>query len=174
MFFLFFLFFFFNDTATTEIYTLSLHDALPICGVSSSRSCPYRHDIAQPPVRCPEVPGVLTTSVSMTAPSGRRASEPLAPLRVAKNAAAVQVGTRSKKGTSSAMKLGRKAQCHPTNSDIVTATPTSRTSLTIEVAPPAKTGKTTICRKSAAIATPRAARIRAGVKDRGAASTIRG
>src|ERR1044071_10056575 len=26
-------FFFFNDTATTEIYTLSLHDALPICNV---------------------------------------------------------------------------------------------------------------------------------------------
>src|SRR2546426_1742038 len=26
----FFVFFFFNDTATTEIYTLSLHDALPI------------------------------------------------------------------------------------------------------------------------------------------------
>src|SRR2546426_4309992 len=26
----FYLFFFFNDTATTEIYTLSLHDALPI------------------------------------------------------------------------------------------------------------------------------------------------
>src|SRR5438876_4511265 len=30
IFFPFFLFFFFNDTATTEIYTLSLHDALPI------------------------------------------------------------------------------------------------------------------------------------------------
>ena len=30
-----FRFFFFNDTATTEIYTLSLHDALPICGVTS-------------------------------------------------------------------------------------------------------------------------------------------
>src|SRR5689334_25306550 len=30
-FILVFLFFFFNDTATTEIYTLSLHDALPIC-----------------------------------------------------------------------------------------------------------------------------------------------
>src|SRR2546422_11766031 len=29
--FLYFFFFFFNDTATTEIYTLSLHDALPIC-----------------------------------------------------------------------------------------------------------------------------------------------
>src|SRR5258708_28061494 len=26
--------FFFNDTATTEIYTLSLHDALPICLIS--------------------------------------------------------------------------------------------------------------------------------------------
>src|SRR2546429_3269890 len=31
-------FFFFNDTATTEIYTLSLHDALPISCVSSSAS----------------------------------------------------------------------------------------------------------------------------------------
>src|SRR5437667_10637439 len=27
----FYCYFFFNDTATTEIYTLSLHDALPIC-----------------------------------------------------------------------------------------------------------------------------------------------
>src|ERR1035437_10497535 len=32
-----FLFFFFNDTATTEIYTLSLHDALPILGGDQSR-----------------------------------------------------------------------------------------------------------------------------------------
>src|SRR5258708_26371686 len=30
-------FFFFNDTATTEIYTLSLHDALPIWSSSSGR-----------------------------------------------------------------------------------------------------------------------------------------
>src|SRR2546430_3652304 len=30
-------FFFFNDTATTEIYTLSLHDALPISACSVSR-----------------------------------------------------------------------------------------------------------------------------------------
>src|SRR2546430_3156692 len=29
--------FFFNDTATTEIYTLSLHDALPICGTCDPR-----------------------------------------------------------------------------------------------------------------------------------------
>src|SRR6478672_13736930 len=33
----FFFFFFFNDTATTEIYTLSLHDALPISGPGPSR-----------------------------------------------------------------------------------------------------------------------------------------
>src|SRR2546430_12884483 len=33
--YLYFTFFFFNDTATTEIYTLSLHDALPIYLVSS-------------------------------------------------------------------------------------------------------------------------------------------
>src|SRR3712207_7222792 len=30
-------FFFFNDTATTEIYTLSLHDALPICPRRAAR-----------------------------------------------------------------------------------------------------------------------------------------
>src|SRR3712207_7023573 len=40
-----FSFFFFNDTATTEIYTLSLHDALPICSndvsvvISSTFAC---------------------------------------------------------------------------------------------------------------------------------------
>src|SRR2546426_7121743 len=32
-----FSFFFFNDTATTEIYTLSLHDALPISRASAGR-----------------------------------------------------------------------------------------------------------------------------------------
>src|SRR5258708_29080023 len=31
------MFFFFNDTATTEIYTLSLHDALPISGRPGER-----------------------------------------------------------------------------------------------------------------------------------------
>src|SRR5205809_7976533 len=34
-----FSFFFFNDTATTEIYTLSLHDALPILLVSFNMYC---------------------------------------------------------------------------------------------------------------------------------------
>src|SRR2546430_9650200 len=35
--------FFFNDTATTEIYTLSLHDALPIFGVRVRLEC--AHDL---------------------------------------------------------------------------------------------------------------------------------
>src|SRR2546426_3376326 len=42
---LFLSFFFFNDTATTEIYTLSLHDALPICSGNPMRPrrLEYRH-----------------------------------------------------------------------------------------------------------------------------------
>src|SRR5690348_18138266 len=37
-------FFFFNDPATTEIYTLSLHDALPICDSSPTRAS-RRHGV---------------------------------------------------------------------------------------------------------------------------------
>src|SRR5437016_10074716 len=38
-------FFFFNDTATTEIYTLSLHDALPICVQrAAGRADPVREE----------------------------------------------------------------------------------------------------------------------------------
>src|SRR2546429_1676499 len=36
--FSFFFFFFFNDTATTEIYTLSLHDALPISAIRRGKT----------------------------------------------------------------------------------------------------------------------------------------
>src|SRR5256885_8838037 len=43
------LFFFFNDTATTEIYTLSLHDALPI----SSRPCSNARSLRS--VRCASI-----------------------------------------------------------------------------------------------------------------------
>src|SRR2546430_8577366 len=38
------LFFFFNDTATTEIYTLSLHDALPISRARRARARGRRLD----------------------------------------------------------------------------------------------------------------------------------
>src|SRR3712207_7945835 len=44
------LFFFFNDTATTEIYTLSLHDALPISAIPKARCAAVdRHDLQGAP-----------------------------------------------------------------------------------------------------------------------------
>src|SRR3989442_8196311 len=49
-----YIFFFFNDTATTEIYTLSLHDALPICAAPASRcaaSPPYLQSTRRRPIR---------------------------------------------------------------------------------------------------------------------------
>src|SRR6266513_1951369 len=50
---IFFIFFFFNDTATTEIYTLSLHDALPISRKSSSAGRPFP---LSPPKRARNTP----------------------------------------------------------------------------------------------------------------------
>src|SRR5215216_4564689 len=50
-FFFYFFFFFFNDTATTEIYTLSLHDALPI----SPRLLPH---LGQDPLQ-PRLGGIV-------------------------------------------------------------------------------------------------------------------
>src|SRR6516165_1011393 len=44
-------FFFFNDTATTEIYTLSLHDALPILAPRGSRQIQSRLDQERPQTR---------------------------------------------------------------------------------------------------------------------------
>src|SRR6185312_15905926 len=58
------LFFFFNDTATTEIYTLSLHDALPIWTTPRRRRVRRpRSDTRTPRARCrrarrrPRAPG---------------------------------------------------------------------------------------------------------------------
>src|SRR3712207_7234373 len=48
------MFFFFNDTATTEIYTLSLHDALPICADILQRKGGY----PAPPGSPPDIPGL--------------------------------------------------------------------------------------------------------------------
>src|SRR2546422_7095242 len=47
----FFFLFFFNDTATTEIYTLSLHDALPIFRRRGGRRGRARAGSWQPPSR---------------------------------------------------------------------------------------------------------------------------
>src|SRR5256885_11650899 len=44
-------FFFFNDTATTEIYTLSLHDALPICLAAHGPAAARAADRRAPPGR---------------------------------------------------------------------------------------------------------------------------
>src|SRR5256885_9793759 len=47
------IFFFFNDTATTEIYTLSLHDALPISRAVEPRAVPDVGDVEIPePLVC--------------------------------------------------------------------------------------------------------------------------
>ena len=46
-------FFFFNDTATTEIYTLSLHDALPICLDSLVCTCLRKRFLLRLPVLAP-------------------------------------------------------------------------------------------------------------------------
>src|SRR5947207_11014823 len=68
------LFFFFNDTAPTEIYTLSLHDALPISG----RSGPGRHRRDVRHRRLPgldEDPGVLPRPFRREAATARRDGE---------------------------------------------------------------------------------------------------
>src|SRR5258708_12719202 len=57
--FFYIFFFFFNDTATTEIYTLSLHDALPICISKSVRDRPDLRSLrASPPRACKAVHSV--------------------------------------------------------------------------------------------------------------------
>src|SRR2546425_1283691 len=61
--FVLFFFFFFNDTATTEIYTLSLHDALPISAPpsGSARWCDSCHT---PAGRCRSSPSTKHTARS--------------------------------------------------------------------------------------------------------------
>src|SRR5256885_13206529 len=56
-------FFFFNDTATTEIYTLSLHDALPIC-YKPDRVRQFAEDLQ---ARIAAVPGVRSAGIGVIA-----------------------------------------------------------------------------------------------------------
>src|SRR2546422_6423736 len=46
---IFIFFFFFNDTATTEIYTLSLHDALPISAGTGAAAVRCGNEVARTP-----------------------------------------------------------------------------------------------------------------------------
>jgi len=78
-----FFFFFFNDTATTEIYTLSLHDALPIClsklsgsterKISLPAASPTQHDLRLPQgTPLGEPVGSVTDSTTRTLEYARR------------------------------------------------------------------------------------------------------
>src|SRR5256885_15661965 len=70
----FFFFFFFNDTATTEIYTLSLHDALPICIgpaalLRSMRDVGWSEELARRALDLPEQGEVSPPAVVVSASS---------------------------------------------------------------------------------------------------------
>src|SRR6266480_7998930 len=72
-------FFFFNDTATTEIYTLSLHDALPIHAEGGMR---LQHDLAGKTVtltfrndKLGSVTGTLVKLAKPEMPEGTMAGE---------------------------------------------------------------------------------------------------
>src|SRR6267154_6150794 len=68
----YFIFFFFNDTATTEIYTLSLHDALPICvrtGLPNKAASTWASSVVREPltgvdVVCPVTPQTVMVVLS--------------------------------------------------------------------------------------------------------------
>src|SRR5258706_4871290 len=62
--YIFLLLFFFNDTATTEIYTLSLHDALPISRVPAPRHTSDRP--APSPAKKPNAPSSNPPPVTVT------------------------------------------------------------------------------------------------------------
>src|SRR2546430_15841458 len=64
-------FFFFNDTATTEIYTLSLHDALPI----SKGRAPLARNPDQPRMILPAVRERLEAVLRHEAMEGARSEE---------------------------------------------------------------------------------------------------
>src|SRR3989441_12177377 len=70
--------FFFNDTATTEIYTLSLHDALPICaGVAKAGVVPRGERVflvAAPACREPGPDGAAVGRAALGAGRGRGGS----------------------------------------------------------------------------------------------------
>src|SRR3712207_7045667 len=69
--------FFFNDTATTEIYTLSLHDALPI---SPARAPPPRRRARGRPRRTSRPRGSARRAVDTRAPSDEPAHRTGSPL----------------------------------------------------------------------------------------------
>src|SRR5689334_24959547 len=68
------LFFFFNDTATTEIYTLSLHDALPIYSVRAHQQWRARTPQCRNRLPAPDRGGRTVPGKPVPAPRGDRKS----------------------------------------------------------------------------------------------------
>src|SRR3712207_8735861 len=68
-------FFFFNDTATTEIYTLSLHDALPISASSSAASASPSRTRAPTPPPCGRARARWTAATGCLGPRPGRSEE---------------------------------------------------------------------------------------------------
>src|SRR6266511_6357295 len=90
----FFFFFFFNDTATTEIYTLSLHDALPISCWSTRRTACFL-------TFCPCLPPIFPRLSSQTVSSWwspTHARSPSCPSPCARVAATARCASRSSQG----------------------------------------------------------------------------
>src|SRR2546422_9042686 len=73
----FFSVFFFNDTATTEIYPLSLHDALPISSSPASRLPPPVRKISVRLPQCGQTKSVMfsTTPITGTPTRSNRSEE---------------------------------------------------------------------------------------------------
>src|SRR3989475_11584491 len=68
--------FFFNDTATTEIYTLSLHDALPICMIGQAGKLLARglSDQGELQVQWKTDTGMVGCNLSYTLPERKRST----------------------------------------------------------------------------------------------------
>src|SRR5256885_11904941 len=104
-----FFFFFFNDTATTEIYTLSLHDALPIYGPRGA--CADRRR-ARPP-RTRRGRGQLPLPVPPAGPAGLRRLDRLRiPPRARRGGARHQRGAGVDEGVAVAVASAEAAR-HP-------------------------------------------------------------
>src|SRR3712207_8008757 len=68
-------FFFFNDTATTEIYTLSLHDALPIFQACQSLSLRQKLTIYSRANSTYRSPPLMKKAILSSIPLGSRSEE---------------------------------------------------------------------------------------------------
>src|SRR5713101_8723277 len=100
-FFFFFFFFFFNDTATTEIYTLSLHDALP-----NSPWCPV------PRTACWWRSRTCATCSSPTSSPGDRKSTRLNSSHMSISYAVFCLKKKKKKTTHNCKKKKKKKKTH--------------------------------------------------------------